>query len=180
MLQLQANPYEGNLDNLGDGDDPEIVREMVHYFYHLELSRKARAISPRPLEIAHVELSLVYLARLYVLAEKYFIEGLKATIMTDFRDSLTRSLFHPELVEACLIIYKKTVEPAGEIGLRTMVAKALAYELGEVMRSKMHDKLFQEIPELALRVLKEVSKLPNSCDSRHSCSSIGGLFGLFD
>lgn len=72
------------------------------------------------------------------------------------------------------------MEPAGEIGLKTVVAKALAYELGEVMRSQMHDVLFQEIPELALCVLKEVSKLPNSCNSRRSSSSVGGLFGLFD
>ncbi|KAG9561069.1 hypothetical protein KCU71_g6849, partial [Aureobasidium melanogenum] len=180
VLQLKATPYEGNLDNLGDGDDPEIVEEMIRYFYHLELSRKARVNSPRELEVVHIELSLVYLARVYVLAEKYFIEGLKATVICDFRNSLTRNVFHPELVEACLIIYKKTVEPAGEKGLKTIVAKALAYELREVMRSKMHDELFQEIPELALRVLKEVSKLPNPRNSRRSDSSIGGLFGLFD
>ncbi|KAH0337079.1 hypothetical protein KCU81_g8297, partial [Aureobasidium melanogenum] len=179
-FKLKANSYEGNLDNLGDGDDPEIVEEMIHYFYHLELSSKARVISARPRKGARIELSLVYLARVYVLAEKYFIEGLKATVICDFRNSLTSNVFHPELVEACLIIYKKTVEPASEIGLKTIVAKALAYELGEVMRSRMHDELFSEIPELTLSVLKEVSKLPNSCNSRRSSSSIGGLFGLFD
>lgn len=153
---------------------------MIRYFYHLELSRKARVISPRPLETARIELSLVYLARAYVMAEKYFIEGLKATIIFDFRDSLTRNVSHPELLEACLIVYKKTVEPAGEIGLKTIVAKALAYELEEVMRSEMHEKLFEEIPELALRVLKEVSKLPTRCRSRRSCSSRGGFLDVFD
>ncbi|KAG9580967.1 hypothetical protein KCU77_g8556, partial [Aureobasidium melanogenum] len=113
VLQLKANPYKGNLDNLGDGDDPEIVEEMIRCFYHLELSREARVNSPRELEVVHIELSLVYLARVYVLAEKYSIEGLKATVICDFRNSLTRNVFHPELVETYLIIYRKTVEPAG-------------------------------------------------------------------
>ncbi|KAG9678684.1 hypothetical protein KCU99_g1048, partial [Aureobasidium melanogenum] len=158
VLQLKANPYEGDLDNLGDGDDPEIVEEMVYYFYHLELSAKARVTSPWECEVVHIEPSLVYLARIYVLAEKYFIEGLKATIMTDFRDSLARELEHPELIEACHIIFRKTVEPGGEKGLKAIVAKSLADALEKVKKSEMHNKLFQEIPELALRVLKEVPK----------------------
>ncbi|KAH0157143.1 hypothetical protein KCU67_g8023, partial [Aureobasidium melanogenum] len=89
---------------------------------------------------------------------KYFIEGLKATIMTDFRDSLARELEHPELIEACHIIFRKTMEPGGEKGLKAIVAKSLADALEKVKKSEMHNKLFQEIPELALRVLKEVPK----------------------
>ena len=158
MLQLKADRYEGNLDNLGDGDDPEIVEQMVHCLYHLELSPKAQVISPWECEVVHIEPSLVYLARIYVLAEKYFIEGLKATVMIGFRDSLARDLEHPELVEACHIIFEKTVEPAGEKSLKTTVATSLANELEKVKKSKMHDKLLQEVPELALRVLKEVPK----------------------
>ncbi|KAH0371964.1 hypothetical protein KCU65_g1547, partial [Aureobasidium melanogenum] len=180
ILTLKSDPYGGDLANIGDGDDPEIVEEMIRYFYHLELSQKARATSPSPYDGAPIELSLVYLARVYVLAEKYFIEGLKATVICELRNSLTRNLFHPELIEACLIIYKKTVEPAGELGLKTVVAEALAYELDEVMRSQVHDELFEEIPELALRVLKEVPDLPCSCKARRASSSVGGLFGLFD
>ncbi|KAK6002540.1 hypothetical protein QM012_001290 [Aureobasidium pullulans] len=158
VLQLKADPYEGNLDNLGDGDDPVVIEEMVHYFYHLKLSPKAQVFSPWECEVIHVEPSLVYLARIYVLAEKYFIEGLKATVMIGFRESLARDLEHPELIEACQIIYKKTSEPGSEQGLKTVVAKSLANELEKVRKSEMHEKLFQELPELAIRVLKEVPK----------------------
>ncbi|CAD0089943.1 unnamed protein product, partial [Aureobasidium vineae] len=158
VLVLKVHPYQGKIDNLGDGYDPEIVQEMIHYFYHLELSPKARVISPWMCEVVHVEPSLVYPARIYVLAEKYFIEGLKTKVMEGFDNSLCREPKHPELIEACHIIYKKTVEPAGEKGLKTIVAKSLAEKLEKVKESEMHDKLFQEIPELAFRVLKEVLK----------------------
>ncbi|KAI4756817.1 hypothetical protein E4T52_11218 [Aureobasidium sp. EXF-3400] len=168
ILDLKSHPYNGNLDNLGDGDDPETVEEMIHYFYHLELSPKAQVIPPWGCEVVHVEPSLVYLARIYVLAEKYFIEGLKAMVMVSFSYSLDRELQHPELIEACHIIFKKTVEPSGEKGLKTTVAKSLAHKLEKVKQSEMHDRLFQEIPELAFRVLKEVPKpLP---PSSHRCS----------
>ncbi|KAI4817312.1 hypothetical protein E4T44_10529 [Aureobasidium sp. EXF-8845] len=159
ILSLKSHPYKGNLDNLGDGDDPEIVEETVYYFYHLELCLKAQVTRPWECEVVHIEPSLVYLARIYVLAEKYFIEGLKSTVMVSFRGSLDRDLQHHELVEACHIIFKKTVEPSGERGLKTVVAKALADDLEKVKMSEMHDKLFQEIPELAFHVMKEVPKL---------------------
>jgi len=106
--------------------------------------------------VVDAKLPLVLLARTYVLAEKYFIEGLKATVMVSFRNALERELQHLELIEACHIIFKKTVEPAGEKGLKTVVAKFLANKLAKVQKSEMHDKLFQEIPELAFRVLKEI------------------------
>jgi hypothetical protein len=141
---------------------------MVYYFYHLELSPKAQVNLPWECEAVHIEPSLVYLARIYVLAEKYFIEGLKAKVMVNFQGSLNRDLEHHELIEACHIIFKKTVEPSGEKGLKTVVAKALADELEKVKKSDMHEKLFQEIPELAFRVLKEVPR-PRS-PSSHRCS----------
>ena len=98
----------------------------------------------------------------------YFIEGLKAKVMVGFRCSFERELKHSELIEACHIIFKKTVEPCGEKGLKTTVAKCLANNLEKVKVSEMHDKLFQEIPELAFRVLKEVPK-PRSSPPIPSC-----------
>lgn len=142
---------------------------MIHYFYHLELSPKAQVIPPWQCEVVHIEPSLVYLARIYVLAEKYFIEGLKATVMAGFHMSLQRELQHPELIEACHVIFKKTVEPAGEKGLKAVVAKFLADDLEKVKKSEMHDRLFQEIPELAFRVLKEVPKPPPQATHCSSC-----------
>lgn len=114
---------------------------MIHYFYHLELSPKAQVTPPWECEVVHIEPSLVLLARIYVLAEKYFIEGLKASVMVSFRHSLERELQHPELIEACHIIVKKTVEPAGEKGLRTVVAKFLAGQLKKVKKSEMHEAI---------------------------------------
>ncbi|THZ79422.1 hypothetical protein D6C84_07885 [Aureobasidium pullulans] len=158
VLTLEAHPYKGNIDNLGDGDDPEIVGEMIHYFYHLELSPKANAFMPRESRDVHGEPSLIYLARIYVLAEKFFCEGLKAKVMSGFRESLEREITQNELTEACRIIFKKTVEPAGERGLKTTVAKCLADKLEKVKISESHDDLLQEISELAFLVLKEVPK----------------------
>ncbi|THV69416.1 hypothetical protein D6D28_05918 [Aureobasidium pullulans] len=174
VLTLEAHPYKGNIDNLGDGDDPEIVGEMIHYFYHLELSPKANGIIPWECRLVHAEPSLVFMARLYVLAEKYFIEGLKAKVMAGFRGILAHDISHNELNEACRIIFQKTMEPAGERGLKTTVAKCLADELEKVKISTSHDDLLQEIPELAIRVLKEV---PKSCVNRSSSDSFCELCG---
>lgn len=146
---------------------------MIHYFYHLELSPKAYVISSWNLwdrEVVDVKLPLVLLARIYVLAEKYFVEGLKACIMVSFRNVLDRELQHPDLIEACHIVFKKTVEPAGEKSLQTVVAKFLAEHLEKVKTSEMHDKLFQEIPELAFRVLKEVPAPTSPTSEDFSCS----------
>ncbi|THX41577.1 hypothetical protein D6D10_02640 [Aureobasidium pullulans] len=159
ILDLKAHPYNGNLNNLGDGDDPEIVEEMVHFFYHLELSPKARGMYRCATDEELSGHSLILLARIYVLAEKYFIEALKAKVLHHF-SYMMRCLIHPELVEACHIIYKKTVEPAGEHGLKTTVAKALARDWSTSKKSGEHDKLLQEIPELAFRVLKELPDSP--------------------
>jgi hypothetical protein len=73
ILNLKSHPYKGNLDNLGDGDDPEIVEEMVHYFYHLELSPKAQ-FKPQTweCEVTHIGTSLAYLARIVPLKRRYF------------------------------------------------------------------------------------------------------------
>ncbi|THW82901.1 hypothetical protein D6D17_09366 [Aureobasidium pullulans] len=159
ILDLKAQPYNGNLNNLGEGDDPDIVEEMVHFFYHLELSPKARGTYRCATDEELSGHLLILLARIYVLAEKYFIEALKAKVLHHF-SYMMRCLIHPELVEACHIIYKKTVEPAGEHGLKTTVAKALARDWSTSKKSGEHDKLLQEIPELAFRVLKELPDSP--------------------
>jgi hypothetical protein len=173
ILELKADPYKGNIDNLGDGDDPEIVSEMIHYFYHLELSPKANAFMPRESRDVHGEPSLIYLARIYVLAEKFFCEGLKAKVMSGLRESLEREISQSELAEACRIIFKKTVEPAGERGLKTTVAKCLADELEKIKISESHDDLLQEIPELAFLVLKEIPKPYNGRSRGNFCCNCG-------
>ncbi|THY04114.1 hypothetical protein D6D01_10139 [Aureobasidium pullulans] len=132
--------------------------ETIHYFYHLELSPKANAFMPRESRDVHGEPTLIYLARIYVLAEKFFREGLKAKVMSGFRESLEREITQNELAESCRIIFKKTVEPAGERGLKTTVAKCLADKLEKVKISESHDDLLQEISELAFLVLEEVPK----------------------
>ena len=132
---------------------------MVHFFYHLELSPKARGMYRCATDEELSGHSLILLARIYVLAEKYFIEALKAKVLHHF-SYMMRCPIHPELVEACHIIYKKTVEPAGEHGLRTTVAKALARDWSTSKKSGEHDKLLQEIPELAFRVLKVLPDSP--------------------
>ncbi|KAI5276136.1 hypothetical protein E4T47_00951 [Aureobasidium subglaciale] len=135
VLKLEAHPYKGEIDNLGDDDDPEIVKEMIYYFYHLTLSPKASVVSSRETE-HYVEPLLVYLARIYVLAEKWFIEGLEAKVISAFQENLWGQMSHPELVEACLVIYKKTIEPAGERGLKAAVAKFMANDLEEFKEVK--------------------------------------------
>lgn len=163
ILKLKAQPYKGNIHNLGDGDDTEIFEEMIHFFYNLKLSPKGDSVDwdwgPNPSSAP-----LVYLARVYVLAEKYFVEGLKACMLRSFRSWLDRSLESPELTKACLIIFKKTVEPGGEEGLKTEVAQRLAANYGKIKDSAVHDALLQEIPELAFRVLKAMPEpAPRSC-----------------
>lgn len=100
--------------------------------------------------------------------------------MVEFRSILRRNLFHPEFSESCIIIYKKTVEPAGERGLRIAVANVLAGQLEKIMESQMYDDLFHEIPELPLCILREVPKLSKACGSYPSSRRSSWGLGIFD
>ncbi|KEQ80231.1 hypothetical protein M438DRAFT_282137, partial [Aureobasidium pullulans EXF-150] len=125
ILDLKAYPYNNNLNNLGNGDDPNIVEEIVYFFYYLKLSPKARGMYRYTTDKELSRHSLILLARIYVLAKKYFIEALKAKVLHYF-SYIIRYPIYLELVEAYYIIYKKTIEPASKHGLRTIVVKALA------------------------------------------------------
>ncbi|TIA30872.1 hypothetical protein D6C79_09568 [Aureobasidium pullulans] len=77
-LILHPNPYQAKDHDPNECDDPEIVREMIHFFYHLEFS-EINKIKTTPKAC-----DLLFLARIYTIADKYFIDELKKYATTLF------------------------------------------------------------------------------------------------
>ncbi|THV64674.1 hypothetical protein D6D27_10464, partial [Aureobasidium pullulans] len=77
-LILHPNPYQAKDHDPNEGDDPEIVREMIYFLYHLEFS-EINKIKTTPKAC-----DLLFLARIYTIADKYFIDELKKYATTLF------------------------------------------------------------------------------------------------
>ena len=128
---------EGEVDLLDD--DPDAVDAMISYFYRLDygmgwidLSRigedkaaetatpKAAAdstlLSPaRPILVAH--------ARVYMLAKKYFITGLKALALRKFTTSVCNRFDPDDFLHAMQQVYLSTSD--NKDGLRAVVVSTL-------------------------------------------------------
>lgn len=78
QLILHPNPYQKKEHDPNEGDDPEMVREMIHFFYHLEFS-DINKIKTTPKAC-----DLLFLARMWTIADKYFVDELKKYVVTLF------------------------------------------------------------------------------------------------
>lgn len=118
-------------------DDPQAVQMMIHYFYHLDyphvfpdsedLSEESPKLSPLvagsliPVSDANIGSNLIIHARVFALAEKYYIDGLMALALTYFE---TEVIFHwdtDNFLQAAVVVYTST--PDTVRGMRDVVVE---------------------------------------------------------
>ncbi|KAI0859965.1 hypothetical protein F4860DRAFT_481275 [Xylaria cubensis] len=135
-------------------DDPWAVKMMVHYFYHFEYdTQSVMESSQNSSEATHASLgeasqipsSLVLHAKIYALAEKYNICGLKDFALQEFKAAAAEHWATPGFLEAARVAYISTIE--ADRGLRDVV----------VTTFHRHSELLNQ--EETLSVLKESGML---------------------
>ncbi|KAH0025746.1 hypothetical protein KCU78_g4617, partial [Aureobasidium melanogenum] len=129
QLILHPNPYQKKEHDPNEGDDPEMVREMIHFFYHLEFSdiNKIKTI-PKACD-------LLFLARMWTIADKYFVDELKKYVVTLFEgiangfreSSTTHDCMNDDFESTLRYVYANPDNELFEIqGLQLVLAKVLA------------------------------------------------------
>ncbi|KAI1391853.1 BTB/POZ protein [Hypoxylon trugodes] len=183
-----ATACRGNFKEARDGridlpeDDPAIVEKMIFYLYNLDYTT-SQTTTP----------SLVVHARVYALAEKYLIGGLKATALTKFRaivDNISSSSDEQRLdfAKAAREVYTSTVDV--DTGLRDVILETL-HKNPKFLDQKECRSILKELPtltyDLLMRVrengywpkqpIEEPLKTSSLFGGVGSKSSQGGLFG---
>ncbi|TRX91084.1 hypothetical protein FHL15_008066 [Xylaria flabelliformis] len=109
-------------------DDPWAVKMMIHYFYHFEYDTQSIWEFPQnSSEATHASLSeasqmpssLVLHAKIYALAEKYNICGLKDFALQEFKAAAIEHWATPGFLDAAREAYISTIE--ADRGLRDVV-----------------------------------------------------------
>lgn len=103
-------------------DDPEIVRLMVHYFYHLDYQHQNQSSTVNRVNLSNEDTTNIYVekdlghpnltlhAKVYALGEKYAIAGLKALALRKFREEADVSWDKDEFLRAAKEVYTSTVD----------------------------------------------------------------------
>lgn len=107
--------------------------------------------SPTTLPIGSED--LIIHARLYALADKYFVKGLKEAVLERFKHCADESFKGEKFYEAANIVFSTT--PDTDTGLREVIAKRVS---AERLKYRMVDnddlkKALQDIPGLAYWVM---------------------------
>jgi hypothetical protein len=115
---------EGKID-LPD-DDPRLVDIMVHYLYHFDYDVQLHGVETDGHRTNDSEPgggALLTHAKVYSLAEKYLIHGLKAVALRQFRAATARSPDIDDFLPAMEEVYTSTIED--DRGLRDVVVETL-------------------------------------------------------
>ncbi|KAK4107255.1 hypothetical protein N656DRAFT_785464 [Canariomyces notabilis] len=139
---------EGKID-LPD-DDPRLVQIMVHYLYHFDYDVKPQyegmgfdgSVTNRDETDANEPMRDVVVthAKVYALAEKYLIRGLKAVALRRFKASAAHSwLGINDFLQAVHEVYTSTIED--DRGLRDIVVETLYKHSEWLDREEMRDVL---------------------------------------
>jgi hypothetical protein len=115
---------EGKID-LPD-DDPRLVDIMVHYLYHFDYDVQSHGLETDRHRTNDSEPgggALLTHAKVYSLAEKYLIHGLKAVALRQFKAATDRSPDVNDFLPAMEEVYTSTMED--DRGLRDVVVETL-------------------------------------------------------
>jgi hypothetical protein len=91
-------------------------------------------------------------AKMYAIGEKYDTESLKAVAREKFRRSCCRNWDTDDFVPAAAYVFSST--PDSDMGLRNIVAQALAEVTKEIFYEPDIEVLLEDFPRLAIAVLK--------------------------
>ncbi|KAL8404880.1 hypothetical protein RB594_009675 [Gaeumannomyces avenae] len=141
-------------------DDPQIVDLMVQYFYHLDYRISMESYGTQRTEglVNQTQMLGWHLpihVKVYAMAEKYGIVGLKAVARRRFETAVDDVWHHSHFIEAAREAYGSTVE--ADRPLRDAVSLKFMARPDLLARSEARD-LLKEVPALAYDVLMLVHR----------------------
>ncbi|KAK4461260.1 hypothetical protein QBC42DRAFT_178888, partial [Cladorrhinum samala] len=128
-------------------DDPRLIHIMVHYLCHFDydIQLQHECFRLAPLETGRdgtnvnesVGDILLTHAKVYALAEKYLIRGLKAVALRQFKAAAAVSEDIDDFFGAALVVYESTIE--NDRGLRDVVVETLCKHSKWLDEEKVRD-----------------------------------------
>ncbi|KAI1436273.1 hypothetical protein GGR50DRAFT_693274 [Xylaria sp. CBS 124048] len=136
--------YEGKI--CLEDDDPRAVDLMIRYFYHLDYDALVTK-TPKPLELAEsagtwkaeVDSELLMHAKVYALADKYLIGGLKILALGKFETAARNNWHSKQFMDVLEEAYTSTVE--SDRGLKDAVVKIFSEHLDLLDKEKVQEIL---------------------------------------
>ncbi|KAM0718908.1 hypothetical protein Q7P37_005980 [Cladosporium fusiforme] len=143
--KLELKAAQSDSDDQDACDDPEIVKLMIHYFYHLDYLNDEDAISKN-------ECHLIEHAKTFAIAVKYQVQGLRTIAHAKFKLLVLKSLEHDDFSHAIHIVYTSTADNVTE--LRDIVANTIHANIDKMRKKPEVQALLSSIPGLAYCLLE--------------------------
>ncbi|KAI0096202.1 hypothetical protein GGR51DRAFT_553681 [Nemania sp. FL0031] len=131
-------------------DDPRAVEMMVYYFYHFRYDLAETLTEDVDTDASPMPSALVLHVLIYALAEKYNIQGLKASALEEFKAAVTEQWDADGFLEAAREAYLSTVE--ADRGMRDIVVDTFCARR-ELLDQEETQELLKEVGLLAYDLL---------------------------
>ena len=161
VIELKTAESDHATSNDGEDayDEPEIVKLMVEYFYHFDYLRGTDSelvqVSASDLQSPPQLPSQVYLiehAKVFAIAVKYQIEGLRELAVSKFHTAATGLWKHDDFAHSVHIVFNSTAE---EVTQLLVIASDILHQHFDVLKEKAEiEAVVCNIPRLAYALLK--------------------------
>lgn len=153
-------------------DDPEIVKLMVQYFYHLDYTPNA-GMAAQSVTSATVSTFLpagrpthiIEHARVFAMAVKHQVDGLRALAAANFQKSAQANWNHDDFTQAISIVHKTTPDEVHE--LRDIVTDIIHEHFDALKLDDEIETVVTSFPPLAYGLLTRVGAL-SACANGHT------------
>ncbi|KAK3717599.1 hypothetical protein LTR37_005665 [Vermiconidia calcicola] len=190
-IALKAIGTDDEDDDVAN-DDPEAVRLMVDFFYHLDYKadlgdedftdkiptitaeppsgkkNKRKGIQPPSYQMVKEYGDLLLHAKVFAAAVKYQVPALKALAASKFKHAVNANWNHPTFADAVHNVY--TTTPQEVVELRDIVADALNTH-SDLLEKAEIETVVLDIPRLAFDLMKKAKGHKNVNPS--SCQACG-------
>lgn len=201
--EIELKATEPDSDDPEDAcDDPEIVKLMIAYFYHLDylhdkkavievhdspppkkkvrlsvLAKSTRATNPLPspepvAAPAGPKVYLIEHAKVFAMAVKYHVDPLRDLATHKFRAEAEQHWDHEDLAQAIQLIYTSTADEITQ--LRSIAVEVLVHHRSDLLKKPEIATLLQSITGLAYDLLmRNPDNIPKP---RYTMKSKGGEY----
>ena len=173
MIELKTAQSDGETSPEGDDvfDEPEIVKLMVEYFYHFDylggadpvpvLATSFQGYAVAQMSVLNLQFPQpsvppqVYIiehAKVFAIAVKYQIDGLRDLAASKFKDAATAYWNHDDFAHSIHIAYNSTAEEVTQ--LRTVVTDILHQHSDDLEGKPEVEAIVCKIPRLAYALLR--------------------------
>lgn len=159
QLELKATQPDSE-DSVDACDDPEIVKWMIHYFYHLDYLNSQSQEDPT--RAPETEVHLVEHAKVFAMTIKYQVQGLRNLAASKFEASVAKHWKHDDFSHATYIVYTST--PDDITALRKIVATPIHDNIRLFRKKEEIQSLLRSIPGLAYDLLELELALGDNID----------------